>query len=791
MTTRRSMVWLILFILAVPTVAAAADTAQRAQEGQLVVRLGDVHEGERFVYDLHFSSLLHDIDVTVDDWYSVEIGNVDSYVLPDGTSAQAFPVTVSHAATPWLERHSMNWSENGSTGVGERAIREASEETQYLRAQDGVLLALEQQWTRESWSTTSGAPTYQREETSSRRVGEGVGGSIFATGDAPGSAFVAEGVVGLVMSAIIPDHGGFHSAQADWRGENVYDSRGDSWSRVSTSPSLSCSLHPRLHYTDAYGGRGLGTVHETTTTQTWVREGLALPVLSSCHARYLEDERLVEDLRLSLELAAHTPGGDAITPSWSHEDAPVAKSFAEPIETSLPGVPADGRPILRYPLSEAVKDVTAASDPGLREFWSPGDTPFILLSARHDPFTAQATQEEAVVPSLPGNPLGGTAAETGVSLSDWVLTLQNLDGHIVTVRAQREYTADDRVVGSSVTAVSEGQGPVPLEHFPERLASIGALLSAWTTLRKVDLDAWLQDEEAALWVSNQVNFKDGAVDPRHQYHQIAFLRGDPQGAKATQGGTEWDTFDATTGRFSVSNRQHAEPQEEGASPPPSIGTPLRTSSLMAAPYIPAAAAASGIAVAVAFTAVYFWDGVSRFAGQAIVAPLHAKIRKDKVLDHRTRDQVVEYVRLNPGAPVGAVRRHLEVGYGTAMHHLNTLERNRFITSRKVGRERCYFLAGTMAPAEMDGHAAAGTDAAARFLAVLASQPGLTQKEVAERLGVHDASVRYQAKRLAAHGQIKAVRDGRVVRYFPVGALPGTVAVPEVVADPTSSPSSPS
>ena len=66
----------------------------------------------------------------------------------------------------------------------------------------------------------------------------------------------------------------------------------------------------------------------------------------------------------------------------------------------------------------------------------------------------------------------------------------------------------------------------------------------------------------------------------------------------------------------------------------------------------------------------------------LIIPLYSKIEKDDILDHPNRQKIYSHLYGNPGINLTTLHRNMNMGYGTLVHHLNVLEKNKFIHSKK-------------------------------------------------------------------------------------------------------------
>lgn len=150
---------------------------------------------------------------------------------------------------------------------------------------------------------------------------------------------------------------------------------------------------------------------------------------------------------------------------------------------------------------------------------------------------------------------------------------------------------------------------------------------------------------------------------------------------------------------------------------------------------------------------------------SLFIPLYMKLRKSKVLDNYDRGRVFQYIEMNPGEHYNQIKRDLSLPNGSLVHHLNVLEKADKIKSRRDGRFRRFYTKGTQVPQTNGGEL---TEIQKRITDTVKDLPGITQKEMASLLGVHQSSVSYQMSRLEERGLIRTEKKGRKVHYYYVG-----------------------
>jgi predicted transcriptional regulator len=103
--------------------------------------------------------------------------------------------------------------------------------------------------------------------------------------------------------------------------------------------------------------------------------------------------------------------------------------------------------------------------------------------------------------------------------------------------------------------------------------------------------------------------------------------------------------------------------------------------------------------------------------------------------------------------------------GTLSYHLGVLEKTELIQSRREGlKYRAFYPTGMNFPKAERFRL---TDLQIRIIGSIRSQPGLTQKEIAQLLGQKPQTINYNIKVLGQAGLISVVKAGRKTRCFPV------------------------
>lgn len=127
----------------------------------------------------------------------------------------------------------------------------------------------------------------------------------------------------------------------------------------------------------------------------------------------------------------------------------------------------------------------------------------------------------------------------------------------------------------------------------------------------------------------------------------------------------------------------------------------------------------------------------------------------------TRADVLSVLKEMPGVSAARVARRLGVDRTTVSYHLRRLGREGLVSASGAPRTRRWFAAGAAIPAGERRALAAAQDAKP-LLDALREAPGVTQSELARRLGVPRPTLAGRLVRLRREGLVSATRSGRLV-----------------------------
>ncbi len=156
-------------------------------------------------------------------------------------------------------------------------------------------------------------------------------------------------------------------------------------------------------------------------------------------------------------------------------------------------------------------------------------------------------------------------------------------------------------------------------------------------------------------------------------------------------------------------------------------------------------------------------GISIILASIIVS--YTKINRDKVLEHKTREDIYSHIKKHPGIHYRGVMNDLNLNMGVLSHHLNMLEQQKYIKSYQDGMYRRFYPVNVK-----QKHGVNLNDAQEQILRTVRSFPGISQSNIARFLNQNRKSVHYNIKRLSDEGLILVETAGRETRCYYLNGL---------------------
>jgi DNA-binding MarR family transcriptional regulator len=143
----------------------------------------------------------------------------------------------------------------------------------------------------------------------------------------------------------------------------------------------------------------------------------------------------------------------------------------------------------------------------------------------------------------------------------------------------------------------------------------------------------------------------------------------------------------------------------------------------------------------------------RFNRTAIQSPA----QETALMTNSTQVDIYHLIVANPGIDLVTIKKRLGLKNGTADYNLYALQKRGIIRSVKVGRSKRYY--------ETDLKASGLNHLQEEIIVLIRSHPGMTQTEIANRLGKSRQVVNYNLRDLIRTGKIELVRSGNRTYCF--------------------------
>jgi len=171
----------------------------------------------------------------------------------------------------------------------------------------------------------------------------------------------------------------------------------------------------------------------------------------------------------------------------------------------------------------------------------------------------------------------------------------------------------------------------------------------------------------------------------------------------------------------------------------------------------------------------------------LALPLYTKLEKDDILGQTNRQDIYSYIVNKPGSNLTKLHKELPIGYGTLVHHLKILEREKHIRSKKDMGRKMFFpkgndwvrqptdetiqidTEGSGAEAGVGGKAGAGETLSSvpvglKIIEFLKENGPSTMKEIEEGLNLKQTTVSYNIRKLEEGGKVEGTGGKRGAKY---------------------------
>ena len=151
--------------------------------------------------------------------------------------------------------------------------------------------------------------------------------------------------------------------------------------------------------------------------------------------------------------------------------------------------------------------------------------------------------------------------------------------------------------------------------------------------------------------------------------------------------------------------------------------------------------------------------------------MFSQIKRENLLKNSIRNRIFEFVKENPGKHYRAILNDLDLPMGVLTYHLNCLEKGQYIKSRQDGMFRRFYIHGSITEVRFSlSHIQEAV------LTVIKENKGISQSEIAEKIGVSRRVINYHVKILDQAGIIFMESHGRESNCYPTETKTGEVVV---------------
>jgi len=177
-------------------------------------------------------------------------------------------------------------------------------------------------------------------------------------------------------------------------------------------------------------------------------------------------------------------------------------------------------------------------------------------------------------------------------------------------------------------------------------------------------------------------------------------------------------------------------------------------------FISAAMATSTSLILLSILAYLASTDAGKYSTSFFAAPLYSRIHRNKILEHETREEIYNYIKMNPGVNFTRIKEEFNLTNGTLLHHLRTLHRERFIKSCRTGLYRRFYPWGMKI--EM---AKTLTGQQKVIFKLIRKYEGISQTDIARELNTTRQSVNHHIKALEEMNLIRLKKMGRKTGCF--------------------------
>ncbi|SDG32334.1 Predicted transcriptional regulator, containsd two HTH domains [Methanolobus vulcani] len=134
---------------------------------------------------------------------------------------------------------------------------------------------------------------------------------------------------------------------------------------------------------------------------------------------------------------------------------------------------------------------------------------------------------------------------------------------------------------------------------------------------------------------------------------------------------------------------------------------------------------------------------------------------------KNRKKILSYVSENPGCSESDILSDLEMKRGTFRYHVDKLQLSNLLVAIRQGRFINYFSKGNSNEKSLQASVSnTQSDTRKCVLETICEEPGVTGKELSEKIGVDKSTIHWHITKLKDENAIRDEKDGRYRKYYP-------------------------
>jgi predicted transcriptional regulator len=149
----------------------------------------------------------------------------------------------------------------------------------------------------------------------------------------------------------------------------------------------------------------------------------------------------------------------------------------------------------------------------------------------------------------------------------------------------------------------------------------------------------------------------------------------------------------------------------------------------------------------------------------IVLFMYTKMRRDQLLEHKVRADILDHINLNPGIHYRKILNDLDLQMGVLTHHLNMLERQKYIISLQDSMYRRFYPANVPINNKL-----ILSDVQRNILEKIRDEPGVSQAVISRELNLAKKVVSYHIKILSDADFVNMEMVGRLSKLYYLDGL---------------------